>query len=55
MKISCGDGNQVIGARDTKRHRKKMVRSDIYVAAEFQNSVHTDCRDVHYGRILKIL
>lgn len=55
MKISCGDGIQVIGARDARRHRKKMVRSDFYVAAEFQNSVHTDGRDVYYGRILKIL
>ena len=55
MKISCGEGNQVIGARDARRHRKKTVRSDFCVTAEFENFVHTDGRDVYYGRILKIL
>ena len=54
VRIPVRDGWQVVGACSARRHRRKMLRSDWYIAAELCTD-HDEHRQVYYGKVLRFL
>ena len=52
--IPVGDGWQVVGGCSARRHRRKMLRSVWYIAAEFCTNYDEHCQ-VYYGKVLIFL
>ncbi|CAN8066909.1 unnamed protein product [Agarophyton chilense] len=54
LQVVVGDGVQIIGAKDARRHKRDMRRLDWYFAAEVLDE-DMSRKNVYYGKMLRFL